>query len=536
VHRVLALITAGVLLLQASCGKFGIDKRDEHGMTALMRAARKGDRAEVERLVSRGANVNAVVPTRDLRELIAFLSWMQQLPESDIGYTPLMYAAQGESPEIVHLLLERGADVQHQARGGRTALDLAVWRSNIPVLQLLISAGARPGPRQLAMAIMHGAAETVSFLLQHGANVDAPVPGRGPAPPGSPPIVMAAQRGDPAMLKLLIDAGANVKAQDRNGWSAMRWARHSGGRMPQHQAEIIRLLAEAGAEDVSGQRAEALFAAVLQADVGGVRQALSSGANPNARDNRGVPALIYACNKGEAEIVRLLIQAGAHVNASPQHDTTPLIAAITGGSVDVVRQLLAAGARVDQADHIHRTPLQVASSWKRTEITRLLLTSSASVDSAALAMAALNGSADQVRLLLSSGADPNAGNGYALHEAARGCYRGDNSEVIRMLLDAGSMPQAKRGEEYTVLHRAAGLCEPEVLRLLLSRGADPNARDMSRSTPLISAAASGKLENVRVLLGAGAQVNARNGDGRSALDHASSYPEVQAELRKAGAR
>jgi hypothetical protein len=50
-----------------SCGKIGIDKRDQHGMTSLMRAAQRGDVAEVERLIARGADVNATVPTRDLR-------------------------------------------------------------------------------------------------------------------------------------------------------------------------------------------------------------------------------------------------------------------------------------------------------------------------------------------------------------------------------------------------------------------------------------------------------------------------------------
>ena len=65
---------------------------------------------------------------------------------------------------------------------------------------------------------------------------------------------------------------------------------------------------------------------------------------------------------------------------------------------------------------------------------------------------------------------------------------------------------------------------------------DQNARDSNQVTPLISAAASGKLENLRLLINAGADVRARDRDGKSVLEYAARYPEVQEELRRAGAR
>jgi hypothetical protein len=51
----LPVIRVAALFALAACGKIGIDKRDEHGMTALMRAAKRGDRAEAEQLIARGA-------------------------------------------------------------------------------------------------------------------------------------------------------------------------------------------------------------------------------------------------------------------------------------------------------------------------------------------------------------------------------------------------------------------------------------------------------------------------------------------------
>lgn len=294
------------------------------------------------------------------------------------------------------------------------------------------------------------------------------------------------------------------------------------------------MLEAAGARDGQGVRAEALFDAVLKKDVGRVREALRAGANPNARDDRGVPPLVYAGHSGAAEIVEALVDAGANVSANPEHDTTPLIAAVTGGSADAVKKLLAAGARIDQPDRTRQTPLEAASSWNRTEITSLLLASSATVNPGALAIAALNGNADQVRMLLARGADPNAGRGNVLSEATRGCQSRGNGEVVRLLLDGGADP--KIHGDYTALHRASGLCEPEIVRLLLQRGADPNARDVSGNTPLVSAAVFGRLEAVRLLIAAGADVNLRDNDGKSVLQHAARYPAVQEELRRAGAR
>jgi ankyrin repeat protein len=340
------------------------------------------------------------------------------------------------------------------------------------------------------------------------------------------------------MLESLIAAGADVNARDPNGWSAVRWARHQESRRRSHEpslAGIIARLEAAGARDDAGARAAALFDAVGRKDPAAVRRALAEGADPNTRDDRGVPPLVYAGNLAQAEIVGALIAAGADVNASPANDTTPLIAAVTGGSREAVQRLLAAGARVDQPDRLQRTPLQAASNWGRDEIAALLLESSAAADPRALALSALRGSAEQVRLLLARGVDPNADRGHALSEAARGCQRRDNTEVIRLLLEGGARPLAD-DTGYTALHRAAGLCPVEAVRLLLERGADPNARDGNRVTPLISAVTMARLDNVRTLIAARADVNVRDGDGKSVLDYAARSPEVQEELRRAGAR
>ena len=520
----------------AACERLTVDDRDEHGMTALMRSARQGDSLEAARLIAVGADVNAVVPTRDGRELLAFLAWMQELPKSDIGYSPLHYAVGGGNAGVARLLIARGADVHVAARGGTTPFDIAVSRSDVPAMAMLVRAGARPNPANLVSAASHSSAETVRFLLENGIDPNAVPTPVGTQRASPPAVILATGRGDTAVLRALLDAGANVNSRDVNGWSALRWARHSASRQrgDARAREVARMLEAAGATDEAGLRADALFGAVLARDVAGVAAALRAGANPNARDDRGVPPLVYAAGHGVPEIVTALVQAGAAVNASPEHDTTPLIAAVEGGNIDVVRILLSAGANVDQADRLRRTPIAAASSWSRTEITSLLLASSATVDPRALPAAALSRNVEQVRMLLARGVDPNAGKGHALSEATRGCQRGDNIEVIRLLLDAGADPRIH--DDYTALHRAAGLCTSAVVRLLLEHGADPRARDMNDVTPLVGPAFSGDLEIARLLIAAGADVNARDSDGKSILQYAARHPAMQEELRRLGAR
>ena len=155
-------------------------------------------------------------------------------------------------------------------------------------------------------------------------------------------------------------------------------------------------------------------------------------------------------------------QVAAPVGVRNETGRTPLYLAVWGAArPDVVRMLLASGADPNARDEFVNTPLHLAVAW--TDEPRVI-----------------------VEALLESGADPSARGRYGqtpLHEAvsfedfshsAQG--RRDPAVVIR-LLDAGASIHARTVSGWTPLHTAASThghrYVREIIETLLDRGADP---------------------------------------------------------------
>jgi ankyrin repeat protein len=110
-----------------------------------------------------------------------------------------------------------------------------------------------------------------------------------------------------------------------------------------------------------------------------------------------------------------------------------------------------------------------------------------------------------------------SGDGFtALHFAAFfGRY-----EAAALLIERGAEVDAfGRGwMTGTATHSAVSRLQSDVVRILLEAGANPNVRQSAGWTPLHSSAANGDLTSVELLLAAGADPTSTNDEGRSVVD------------------
>lgn len=123
---------------------------------ALLQAASNGDLEQIEQLLDKGADLNALVLE---------------------GPTPLMEAAAEGHVDAVKLLLKRGAYVNLKRSHGCTALMRASQGGHIEVVRLLLNNRADVNAKDernwtaLTFASLHGHLEIAELLLDKGAKI-----------------------------------------------------------------------------------------------------------------------------------------------------------------------------------------------------------------------------------------------------------------------------------------------------------------------------------------------------------------------------
>jgi ankyrin repeat protein len=249
--------------------------------------------------------------------------------------------------------------------------------------------------------------------------------------------------------------------------------------------------------------------------------------------------LFTAIRNGDVRAVKAHMREAANKDAPNAEGLTPLMYAVLAAGPPVLRALIDGGANVNAAGPDGVTALHMAAY--DLEKTRLLLTRGANPNAALkngvtplLIAADRPGTSEVVALLLAKSAvpDPKATAETALSRAAR------NADValMRLLLARGvkisDTPRLARSA-------AAGHCR-ECLRIALAGGADANGATSAGRSALQDAAAFGDLEMVRMLVEKGANVSAADKRGytalmRAALSYEPGAPQVVEYLLARGA-
>lgn len=400
------------------------------------------------------------------------------------GQTPLMIAAGSGSDETIIALLA-GSDVNARDHESNTPLHFAVahYSNSREVMKILLDHGADPNiqnaegatPLHLVAQSRFGVStppDPAQLLLDHGAD---------PAirctkctfHRGATALFLVACSGNGERAKILLDGGAEVDAVTDRGDTPLMCAARSGAFM---LVEIVSLLVSHGADpNRRGEKGRtALHYAAEKGHSSRVKTLLARGADPRIRDDAGETALDAAMKSGDAAATALL---NSH-EPSPDPDLG-LIHAAERGDLPRVLALLREGADVNYVSATKGSALSSATYWKHMDVVRHLMASGADPTLGkppALIVAASNNDWDaydllftkagtdreflsslltymkdpaRLRTLLSLGADPNRGDGRALHAAAtRGCY-----PCAKLMLEAGA--DATRAFHYVTAHRNA---------------------------------------------------------------------------------
>jgi len=520
-------------------------------------AASKGDKAQVERLLKGGADVNA---------------------QQGDGATALQWAAWRGDAELAQLLLKAGAKPGLANHNGATPLWLAATHGNAAVVEALLKGGADAnealplGRRPLMLAARAGDVGAVRVLLEHGADVNASETQR-----GTTALMQAADQGHAAVLKELIQRGANVAAVSKPVQRDARSAALGNADDPRRavRQQAIAVLCEAPTPDLEqvrrqrvllmGASQEKLPAADLckgisrrglgfvtvvgaggnaGAGVGGefteagaeADEELDENGNPVAAaprraparepDGGGLTALVYAARTGSIDAARVLLEGGANVNQTTRYGWSPLLAATQNQNYQMAKFLIERGADVNLANKGGWTPLYLATDNRNIEGGDYP-TRTADMDSLAF-----------ITYLLDKGANVNARitestetrtvftNQWLNENGATAFLRAAQSgdlELLKLLAARGADPKINTRLGVTPLAAAAGIGwvesvtrehstaqTVETVKYLLSLGIDPDFQADTGRVALHGAAHKGATEVVKVLVAAGARMDVRD--------------------------
>ena len=422
------------------------------------------------------------------------------------GHYHTVQSCLAKSPLLTRLAVDATSSDQ-----GVTALSVAAAHGHIPIVRLLVEAGASSEGEDHAALFSPSAPRFVGLYNVDSAHHDKAKmekPGVNSTDlHGRTPLYYAAKHGNTDILSLLILQGARV-----SGWMTADTDPLCIASVIGHTACVRQLLA-AGAPIITTQyhRYNAVLLAALAGHADIITLLLEQGFALDTESPDGMTALMGAASEGHLSCIRTLLHAGANVNHQEPGGQTALYCATNHNHPEAVTLLLDRGAKVSSRSTEKNNPISVASLFGYTTCVQRLLAAGVCAGTAgdksnALILAAYNGHADTLMLFLEQGyaVDLESADGETALMAA--AEKGQ-LPCLQLLLQAGANIDQQDNSGRAALYFAASRGQDDAIGLLLKHGATVSGWSSSRTDPLCTASFNGYAACVRALLCAGAAVS-----------------------------
>lgn len=336
---------------------------DVYGNTALMNAvdSGNGELRKIQLLIDHGADINAT---------------------QEDGRTALYYAIAGNDrltiTSVVKLLLDLGADPNIPDEDENTVLFLATQRHLNEVIKLLVNAGANIEHKNyidqtvLMIACRDGYFYAVKYFIQ---KLNERVGSKDGAfmlinnardNEENTAITLAVISGRLDIVKYLIKYGSMLFDSLEVAIKNKKW-------------QIFEYLLEVSKRE--RYYIDHLLSQLIQYDqIDIIKKLIPRVSNINYKDEWGNTALMFASFKGQIEIVKLLVDSGADINIQNNEGNTALYLASKYNHYEVVQYLIEMGANGNVPNIFGVTAYKISKVKGNQDIIELLSKQQTSFD------------------------------------------------------------------------------------------------------------------------------------------------------------